>query len=85
MSMNLWCKQVDLRQTPTYITETIALNHEKKLDNWKDIRYRYLRWLKGEMLESMPRTREDYKDFKEIYKEHEAELMSYNKLDFEIV
>ena len=53
MSMNLHCDEINLWQTPTYITYMCANRHkivDGKLvisnDNWINIRERYILWVK---------------------------------------
>ena len=56
MSMNLHCKEVDLQQTPTYITYICYYSYKKDKensnvavqvkDNWISIREKYILWLK---------------------------------------
>lgn len=84
MSTNLWCKEVELRQTPTYITEMIYFNHREEPDDWRNIRYRYLKWLKGQMLYDGKISKKEFDYRKQLYEAHKKILMSYKKLTFDI-
>ena len=44
MSMNLHCEEVDLWQTPTYITYMCFSNED---GGWQGILYRYTQWVKS--------------------------------------
>jgi hypothetical protein len=88
MSMNLYCKEVNLRQTPTYITYLCyyADLEKYKKASWRIIRDRYLRWLYHELLESHAHeTLEDAQAAHEDYNDQELELKSFKKLHFEIL
>ncbi len=52
MSMNLYVetedgKEINLWQTPTWVTDMCLINHKQKYRKWKDTRYLYLEWVKS--------------------------------------
>ena len=88
MSMNLHCREVELWQTPTFITYMCfeKVNNKGKIveDNWSSILHRYILWLKQTL-------NGEYKDkFHEREKakavaKHIEELRKYKKLHFYIM
>jgi hypothetical protein len=80
MSMNLHCKEVDLWQTPTYIT---YMCYSNKNGGWKGILYRYSEWVRGQ--------RNTFKDVEEaewwcsVVRDHLAQFEGKKKLTFSIV
>jgi len=78
MSMNLYCEEVELWQTPTYITYMCYSNND---GGFQGIRYRYTQWVKSH-LNGVWDDVEDYTDTKERIKEHLEKLNSYKKLRF---
>lgn len=78
MSMNLKCKEVDLIQTPTYITYACYyanLNRWEPSD-WRTIRDKYLMWFAAETNRTQDWDR---------YNEHLDELMACETLTFFVV
>jgi len=80
MSMNLHCAEVDLWQTPTYITYMCYSNND---GGWKGIKYRYIQWIKGQR--SQFKNKEECNEWFATVSAHIKELDSYNKLTFNIV
>ena len=82
MSMNLYCKQMDLWQTPTHITYMCYSNGD---GGWKGIKYRYEQWVESR---SNGMWRDDQaEEFNELMRQikgHLEELNSFKKLDFSI-
>lgn len=78
MSMNLHCEEVELWQTPTYITN---MCYSKEDGGWEGIRYRYIEWVKSHR-NGVWENYEKYEDMCEHVKGHLAELTSYEKLIF---
>lgn len=78
MSMNLKCKEVDLVQTPTYITYLCyyANLKSRQVSDWQTIRDKYLMWLAAETNRT-----QDWA----WYNQHEDDLMSCKKLTFSVV
>lgn len=92
MSTNLHCEEMDLVQTPTYITHIIALRHNGSLDNWKNILYKYKEWNRmrhQDGFNSMindPKAQKEWSDqYTEWMKNHFAALDSYKILHFYIM
>lgn len=94
MSINLHCKEVELVQTPTYITylcyyaEFSQTEHKRnKPGHWKSILAKYLLWYRDYLL-SGPQEEGDYADNLSIYEAHAAHLAKtakkYKKLKFTI-
>lgn len=81
MSMNLHCSQVNLLQTPTHITYMCYSNND---GGWKGIRYRYLQWVMSHCNGAF-KNRKEADDVRAIYTAHRDLVMSYEKLDFDIV
>ena len=76
--MNLFCDQLDLWQTPTYITFMCYSNED---GGWNGIRYRYIEWVRSH-LNGVWDNDTLYNDMKEKVDKHIEELMSFEKLDF---
>jgi hypothetical protein len=74
MSVNLHCKQLDLYQTPTYITYMCYSNND---GGWRGIKYRYKEWVKGHLY-----IREDVKEVQAQIDGHLKRIESFEKLDF---
>lgn len=81
MSMNLHCEQVELWQTPTYITYMCYSNRD---GGWKGILYRYSEWVKS-FLNGCWKSNEDFEEMKDRIDKHLAALNSYKKLTFFII
>lgn len=82
MSINLHCKQVNLIQTPTYITELIYSNGD---GGWRGIRYRYECWILNSIQEinNDQILSQDYKrDYSIMIKNHIKELHQHKTLSF---
>ena len=90
MSMNLHCKEMDLRQTPTCITNMCVYvgvgkdGHGVQDKNWKAIRYRYIQWVKSH-LNGVWEDPDDYEWVRKSIEEHIDELMSFKKLHFYVM
>ena len=81
MSMNLKCKEVDLWQTPTYITYMCYSNGD---GGWKGILYRYSEWAKGSINGAYPSPREAGWA-REQLRDHLAQFEGKKRLTFYIV
>ena len=81
MSMNLKCKEVDLWQTPTYITYMCYSNND---GGWKGILYRYSEWARGSM-PGVYKNAQDSARATEQLREHLAQFEGKKKLTFSIV
>ena len=94
MSMNLTCKQVDLWQTPTFITWMCLSARPngkgvyKQDGGWRGVKFRYLEWVKScanGAWGTGPQCRgtlEQMKDMQESIEKHVKLLDSFPKLDF---
>ena len=68
MSMNLHCKEVELWQTPSYITHMCYSNND---GGWRGILYRYLTWVKrGGVFDS----EDEYENHKAMVDSHVTEI-----------
>ena len=78
MSINLQCKEVELWQTPTWVTN---ICYSKNQGGWRGIRDRYLIWLNSQLngVYSYPR---ELQQKREIIQEHQEELLSFKQLHF---
>ena len=81
MSMNLWCEEVALWQTPTFITYMCYSNGD---GGWKGILYRYSEWVKGTG-NGAYKTVEDAQDAQYRIQAHLAQFSGKKKLTFSIV
>lgn len=81
MSMNLACDQVELYQTPTYITYMCYSNNN---GGWKGIKYRYIQWFESR-LNGVYESLEEIDELEKQIKEHVDKLNSFKKLDFYII
>ena len=79
--MNLHCEEVNLIQTPTFITYMCFSNAD---GGWQGIKYRYIQWLKYECQLAFNRSRGSIDNY-EYVKEHVEELNRHNVLTFSIV
>lgn len=90
MSMNLHCEEMELRQTPTYITYMCAyVGHDKdgmyvQDKDWKAIRFRYIEWVKSG-LNGVWEDPDDYEYAKKEIAEHVEKLMKFKKLNFYVM
>jgi hypothetical protein len=84
MSMNLHCKEVELWQTPTYITNMCFYQFDRSRDGWRNILYRYLEWVKH-FSDGVWESEEEYNDMRERIKDHIIELNSFSELHFYIM
>jgi hypothetical protein len=75
--MNLWCKEMELTQTPTYITELCyyADLDKRTASPWKTIRAKYEKWLA-----SIANQTQDW----DRYNKHVKKLRSFKTLHFYI-
>lgn len=81
MSMNLHCKEVDLWQTPTYIT---YMCYSNKNGGWKGVLYRYSEWCKG-TLNGAYKSAQEADWAREQVRDHIAQFEGKKKLTFSIV
>ena len=81
MSLNLHCKEIDLWQTPTYITLICFSNND---GGWRGIKYRYETWVKSR-LNGVWENEIEYENLKTSIKGHIKELNSFKKLNFYIM
>jgi hypothetical protein len=79
--MNLHCEQMDLWQTPTYITYMCISNNN---GGWKGIKHRYSLWVKHHS-NGVWEDAEDHNYMLERIKDHLDKLNSFKKLDFFIM
>jgi len=81
MSLNLHCQQLDLWQTPTYITHMCYSNGD---GGWVGIKYRYVQWVRAQAngVYITAKEQEDLKYLQERIAEHLKELDRHKKLDF---
>lgn len=76
MSMNLGCEEMELWETPTYISYMCLCVGKNKngryiVDkDWKAIRFRYIEWVNSSEFD------------KKMVKEHIEKLMSFKKIHF---
>jgi uncharacterized membrane protein YjjP (DUF1212 family) len=86
--MNLYCKEVELWQTPTHITYMChnKVNKEGEVikDQWRSILYRYIQWVE-QTTNGVYEKEEDVKEAHERVNEHIKELKSYKRLNFYIM
>lgn len=82
MSMNLKCKEVDLWQTPTYITHMCYSNGD---GGWKGILYRYSEWVKGGLYSGVYKSAEEAQWARDNIKDHLAKFEGKKRLTFSIV
>jgi hypothetical protein len=81
MSINLKCAEVDLWQTPTYITYMCYSNND---GGWQGILYRYIQWVKSHT-NGVWKNPKDLEYMKECINIHINTLNSYKKLTFSII
>lgn len=76
-------RQIDLWQTPTYITEMcLSCDERGQFDGGQEgIRRRYLRWVQSHS-EGMWKSKEDLDNMRLSIAEHTAEVMAVEKPDF---
>jgi hypothetical protein len=80
MSLNLHCNEVELWQTPTYITLMTYSNND---GGWLGIKYRYIQWVESH-LDGVWQNREDLNHMMTTIKLHVKELNRHRKLTFSI-
>lgn len=80
MSMNLHCEEVELWQTPTWVTYMCYSNED---GGWKGIFYRYSEWVKGTANGAYP-TKADVDWARERVKDHLAQFKGKKTLTFSI-
>lgn len=73
MSINLYCKEETLWQTPTYITNMCYSNND---GGWKGVKYRYIEWIRGQI------NGKDWAEIKELAEAHIRQLNTHKKLTF---
>jgi hypothetical protein len=78
MSINLHCKEMELWQTPTYITK---MCYSSEQGGWKGIRNRYIEWVKHHT-DGVYDNEYDLEMMRERVKIHIEELCSHKKLTF---
>lgn len=81
MSMNLFCEEVDLWQTPTYITYMCYSNQD---GGWQGIKYRYIQWVKAQVNGSFKSVKEA-DEVRAVIDKHIKEINRHKKLTFHIV
>jgi hypothetical protein len=81
MSMNLHCNEVNLLQTPTFITYMCWSNED---GGWQGVKYRYIQWVKYQCQVDFNQSQAEV-DNSDFMKQHIAELNSYKKLTFSII
>jgi hypothetical protein len=84
MSMNLTCAEVELWQTPTYITYMCYSNED---GGWQGIKYRYIQWVKS-LTNGVYNTKAEIKqrnDLQNRIQDHIKELDSFDELHFDII
>ena len=81
MSMNLQCEEIELWQTPTYIT---YMCYSEEDGGWQGIRYRYIEWVKSR-LDGVWNDEQELKNMKELISSHIIEIMSFKELHFYII
>lgn len=81
MSMNLHCEQMELCQTPTWVTYACYLADAKDgtPSDWKTIREKYILWYSSLFGKRLSKGDEMCRD------EHIEALRSFDKLDFYII
>ena len=79
MSMNLICEEMEIPQTPTYITWMILSNNDGGLEG---IKYRYIQWANYQRQElfNNAKTKKDQKDIDRAWKAHIKKLNSFKEL-----
>lgn len=90
MSMNLHAKynnnEIDLIQTPTWVTKLCLYKYDGTKRKWKDTRHLYCQWVLGTFLTNRvlknEKEVEEYNEDKKYYKDHINTLNSYEKLKF---
>lgn len=92
MSMNLKCNEIDLWQTPTYITYMCYSNGD---GGWKGILYRYKQWVRSHSNgvwgdgDNCDGSQEDWEIIKNNIKHHIAEIENVisisKKLTFSVI
>jgi len=77
--MNLHCKEIELCQTPTYITWLCFFGDYNKheIDNWENIREKYIAWYQG--------TRGFYTEEDYELQSHIKNLRAQKKLTFSVI
>jgi len=82
-------EEVNLWQTPTWVTEMCLYSYKKnkkgeyKKRHWKDTRALYLAWVKSHTQGAFYSS-EDASDMQEIVKTHQAYIMSLGKLEWSL-
>lgn len=84
MSINLCCDEMDLWQTPSYITDMCYEKPDGYPDKWKNIRHRYAIWVKSHS-DGAWDSQEDLDYMKECIKNHLDHLYSHKKLNFYVM
>jgi hypothetical protein len=81
MSMNLHCEQMDLCQTPTWVTYACYLADVKSKtpSDWKTIREKYIAWYSSGFGKKPSRMDRECRDA------HINQLRSFEKLDFYVM
>lgn len=78
MSINLYCEQMELWQTPTHITYMCYSNND---GGWRGVRYRYSHWVKSHLNGSW-KDQKAYEAEKERVDEHLRQLHKFKELKF---
>lgn len=76
MSMNLHCEEMDLWQTPTYITWMCFSNND---GGWKGILYRYTQWVNSSN-NGISNTKEDEKRVRSNIEASKEHIKKLNKI-----
>ena len=86
MSLNLHCDQIDLWQTPTYITQMcMSMNNNREPDGGMEaVRRRYLMWV-GSHTNGHWKNHEDFEAMKQRVEEHINKVLAIKNPEFYIV
>jgi len=81
MSMNLHADEMELWQTPSWVTEVCLFKDDSKTpDNWKSVRFRYARWVQSRL--NGVHDTESLKDLEQEVEDHLKTLYSFERLHF---
>lgn len=82
MSINLTCNEVELVQTPTWLTRLALYDHQHNRRDWKETKYIYTGWLKS-TLNGVWDNAEQLEEARKGIQRHIEELSYYNSLHFD--
>ncbi len=74
-------KEIDLWQTPTWVTDMCLINHKQESRKWKDTRHLYLEWVKSRT-QGVWDSIEEAEDMRERVQEQIDDLTDVGKLKF---